>query len=317
MFHPMLAEPHPATPDAVRQLNGTYVFERKYDGIRGILAWNGGTVTLTNRNGVNISHRYPEVIREAELFAKSNPDTKLILDGELLCENEDRTDYDFAAVHRRDAQSDPRRIAHLAKVEPALFMAFDVLYDEVDLRNLPLSSRREQLLDVEQRLHNAVVDIHTVVGDAGITFDDGEQALQTALQHKWEGIVAKRLNSPYGSGRSSAWKKIKPTKTGSFIVLGLEPGNGSRADTFGALHIGVKTPDGFQAIGKVGSGFRDSDLRNIKELWESVELGLTPPPVIEVEYQEITASGALRFPVFKTVRTDVVVDDCTRERQLV
>lgn len=324
VFYPMLCEPHPATDEAVRQLNGTYIFERKYDGIRAIVAITAdGQVTIHNRNGVDIAHRYPDIVKNMASYAATVSAKGMIFDGEILVwDPELATDHrdgewSFPLAHSRDAQSNSVKIAGLARLHPATFVAFDMLYDTVDLRNLPLSSRLEHLRQVrlDDRLGGEGFEVPALHEDD--IPQDGPQALALAIEKGWEGLVAKRLDATYSSGRNSAWKKIKPTRSGSFIVMGLEPGNGSRADTFGAAFIGVKTPDGYQAIGKVGSGFKQADLVMLKEMWDNLALvnGSTPP-VIEVEFQEITDKGSLRFPVFKGIRTDVLIDDCTRERQL-
>jgi bifunctional non-homologous end joining protein LigD len=295
-FTPMLCDSLPFTVEALTAQT-EHVFERKYDGIRAVVAISGSTVVITNRNGVDISYRYPDLVAALQ---RAYPSARLIFDGEII-----GADGNFASVHRRDAQSDPHKVAGLVNLLPVEYVAFDLLYDASgDLRGQPWTVRRAAL--------DAVAD-----GSAARTselFDDPATAMQAVTDGGWEGLVVKHRDASYQAGRRSGWRKAKPTHSGSFIVTGLEPGQGSRSDTFGAAYIGLKADDGFVTIGKVGSGFRDEDLRILRQLWSGVEAGLTPPPVIDVEYQERTVDGALRFPVFRGFRTDVSLDECTDEQ---
>lgn len=306
MFNVMLAVSAPATPETIARLQGTHYFEIKVDGVRVLMAINKGAVKLTNRNGVDITYRYPEVVQAALL--KFGPDAVLILDGEIAGTDE-RGMPSFKNTAKRDRQQRPAIIAALAVSMPVRFYAFDVLYqDGVDFRRAPWSLRSATLDEIIRDTPQTVT-ISRVVGSP-----DGAKMMELVREHKLEGLVAKLSTSHYEAGRRSSWVKIKPTITGSFLVVGTTQGTGSRMDTFGALELAVRRSDGsLRRCGEVGSGFKQRDLIEVLDgLREAQVEGQNL--IVEVEFQEVTVDGALRFPVFRGIRTDLTLADVNEEQ---
>lgn len=308
-FNVMLAQSMTATNDTINQLSdGSWFFDLKIDGVRCVAALNNGAVTLTNRNGVNISGRYPEIC--LALIEKFGTDTRLILDGEVCVFEAGKPS--FKLTSKRDRQQKPAVIAALSQSMPATFVAFDVLYtDEGDIRDEQWWKRKEAL-DQLMSFYPTHDRIQPNVGS-----DDGLKMLNFVRQHSLEGLVAKRKNSKYQAGRRSDWVKIKPTQTISAVVVGATAGTGARGATFGALSLALldETHGVYQSVGEVGTGFKDRDLQEICD--EYLVGGGTHFPavskqfVVEVEFQEFTVDGALRFPVFRGIRTDIAPEDCT------
>jgi bifunctional non-homologous end joining protein LigD len=143
-----------------------------------------------------------------------------------------------------------------------------------------------------------------------------------------EGIVAKRADSPYQSGRSDHWLKIRADKTGDFVVVGYTAPKGSRGG-FGALHLGGYSDGTLVYVGRAGSGFSAKQLKEVSA--ELERLAVPKPPfegavpaeaesrwvapelVAEVRYKEITGDGLLRQPVFLRFRDDKTAEECTIE----
>lgn len=302
MFNVMLAVSAPATEETIARLQGTHFFDLKIDGIRGILAINNGTVKITNRNGVDVTYRYPDLVHNA--LAKWGTNARLILDGEIAATDE-RNLPSFKLTAKRDRQQRANVIAALAVSMPVTFYAFDILYqDGVDFRRLPWSQRSMWLDDAI----TGSATSQRIVRNIGSP--DGARMMELVRQHKLEGLVAKLSTAPYEAGRRSQWIKIKPTESGSFLVTGTTPGSGSRQETFGSLVLAVTRADGtLLPVGEVGSGFKQRDLTEVLEV-----LATGADLIVEVEYQEFTVDGSLRFPVFKGIRTDLARSDANESQ---
>jgi bifunctional non-homologous end joining protein LigD len=160
--------------------------------------------------------------------------------------------------------------------------------------------------------------------------EHGIALVEAAKAQRLEGVVAKRLGSPYTPGRRmDAWRKIKLRTTQDCVILGFTPGQGGRGTSFGALLVGATVDGRLRWIGQVGSGFTETLLARVLELLEplvrpdpAVEelrgvkgaVFTEPRLVCEVEYLEMTKStGKMRAPSFKRLREDKVPEDCVLE----
>jgi bifunctional non-homologous end joining protein LigD len=142
-----------------------------------------------------------------------------------------------------------------------------------------------------------------------------------------EGIVAKRADAPYASGRSGDWLKVRADRTGDFAVVGFSAPKRGRAG-FGALHLAVCVEDGLVYAGRVGTGFNDEQLSELRDELQTLQVDepscsgplpksaghvwVEPRIVVEVRYKEITGDGLLRQPVFLGLRPDKPVEECVR-----
>ena len=265
--------------------------------MRDVIAINKGTVRIQNRNGVDTTSRYPDIVDNC--IRQFGPDAQLVLDGEMIVKVNNRPD--FKATSQRDRCSDPAKIKARSKSMPASFIAFDLLYkDGVDYRNHTFAERKAALDPLLLQYANQGFQVEGNVGSM-----DGHAIMALVRAHNLEGVIAKRLTSPYKAGKGSDWLKIKPTFMISCVVTGFTGGTGARESTFGALNLALYKDSVLTSVGDVGTGFKQNDLLEIQGL-----LAKGQTLVVEIEYQEFTVDGALRFPVYRGIRSDVSPDGC-------
>jgi bifunctional non-homologous end joining protein LigD len=150
--------------------------------------------------------------------------------------------------------------------------------------------------------------------------DDGPAIYAAVCRLGFEGVVAKRADSPYRAGRSPAWRKIASRRTGDFAIVGWTVGRGTRA-ALGALHLAARAPDGgLVYVGRAGSGLDDAAVRTLGRALAPLatdkprcqgappttraDRWVEPRLVAEVRYSEGTREGRLRQPVFVRLRDD-------------
>jgi bifunctional non-homologous end joining protein LigD len=288
-----------------------WAYELKWDGVRALAVISGGRPRLFARSGAEITVAYPELAGLADVA------TEAVLDGEIVVL--DRAGRpSFAALAERMHVRDRARAAQLAASTPVTYMIFDLLaLDSEDLTGLPYRRRREAL----ERL--APAGAHWLVPPS---FTDGRATFAAATEHALEGVVAKRLDSPYRPGaRSTDWIKVKRDLTGDFVVGGWRPG----ARRLGALLVGSPVPGGLAFRGRVGGGISAAAERTllatlaplvadsspfVEELARQDARDATwvrPEVVVEVRYGQRTPDGRLRFPRFVRIRTDKTPQECT------
>lgn len=289
---PMLAQLAPGPFDSDQHL-----FEIKWDGTRCIAFVEGGKLRLQNRRFNETSGRYPDLQGLLRLPSGT------VLDGEIVVLHQGRPV--FTKLQQRDAASDPRKIAAHAERMPATLMAFDLLFLRgTNLMGMPLQQRRAALVALVADLGDPhIVVPNYVVGPGTAYFSEVEKL-------GLEGVMAKRLDSPYLPGkRTSHWQKIKVSQVAHFTVLGYVQREGQQV--ISALLLGSRSEDRWQFKGSVGSGFSEPS-RGV--LYQKL-CGLPPlrdPPAdgpagavwkatnlrCVVRFAEETDSGKLRWPVF-------------------
>jgi bifunctional non-homologous end joining protein LigD len=295
-----------------------WVYEMKWDGYRAIATVRDGTVELRSRNGLDFTPTYPELQALADAVTGD-----AVLDGEIVA-LDDAGRPSFSRLQTRSGITSPRDVERARKVQGVEFFAFDILErDGRSLTSRPYTERREEL-------RAAVTDagVVRVPPEAGTDLDD---AIATSRKLKLEGVIAKRAGSPYRLGRRSRdWLKIKHTLTQEVVVAGWRPGNGARSDTVGSLLIGIPGDDGLAYVGRVGSGFGDRELTELRGRLDRIARETSPlvgvPPVDakdarwvtpklvgEVEYAEVTPDGRLRAPTWRGWRPDKSPEEITWE----
>jgi bifunctional non-homologous end joining protein LigD len=159
----------------------------------------------------------------------------------------------------------------------------------------------------------------------------GVALFEAAKEQGIEGIVAKRLDSPYATTRSAAWVKVKAFKTMECVVGGWTEGQGGRSSTMGALLLGVYRDGALTPVGHVGTGFDERTLRELLATLKERETARSPfateprvnqpahwclPELVcEVQYAELTREGTLRHPTYRGLRPDVSPAECTGEER--
>ncbi|KAA0918880.1 ATP-dependent DNA ligase [Dietzia sp. ANT_WB102] len=312
------APPPPMIPTAatVTELpNDKWAFEGKWDGYRVTVATSGsgGQTRLVSRNGNSLdwlADGFPGLADALERPA--------VLDGELVVLGSDGVP-DFAALAKQAAAE-----GQDSSLPAAELFVFDVLeVDGVDLQSQPWERRRE-VLDL---LTPALTEVDRVHVPA-VLDGPGDRALAEAEEFGWEGIVAKRRDSRYESGRrSQSWLKEKLLTTTDAVVGGWRPGKGGRAGAVGSLLLGLPAESGLTYIGRVGTGFTDKQARALLDELEPLQRKTSPfieqlpadarrdahwvlpKLVVEVRHQGFTDDGVLRQASWRDIRRDKLPGD--------
>ena len=315
---PASVDPMQATLTQGPFAHDDWTFEPKLDGVRAIARFTGGAVSLSSRRGNDMTAMYPGV---AAAVAKQ-PANSMILDGEIVAFDANGVPS-FERLQSRINLTNPTEIKQAERDIPVVYYVFDLLYlDGIDVRRAPLEERRALL----RRTIMPTPALRLVE-----PFEvDGVTAYEAATALGIEGLLAKRRDSTYESGkRSPSWLKVKHKTSDDFIVVGYSDGLNSRSSTFGALVIATRDEAGaLRPVGRVGSGFDERALRAFLARLEAMRIdapplevtreqaaGVTwvrPELVVEVEYAQVTADGSLRAPVFMRLREDKAPEDVLR-----
>src|SRR3954452_13500842 len=287
--------------------DGGWAYEIKWDGVRTGAYVRGGEALLESRNLNDVTPRYPEVQGLAQALGK----TDAVFDGEVVAFDEhgrssfERLQGRMHLTHGVEARS---------KLVPVVYCIFDLLWiDGEDLMRLPYTERRGGL-------EGLLVD-----GPAwrvpSYSTRDGEELLAASAKQNLEGIICKRLDSPYEPGRrGGTWLKVKNTRRQELVIGGWSAGEGRRAGHLGALHVGHYEDGKLRYGGKVGTGFTGRELDRLEGLLSPLRRDTspfdgTPQPergthyvdpelVAEVEFTEWTSQKMLRHPSYKGLRDD-------------
>jgi bifunctional non-homologous end joining protein LigD len=297
-----------------------WAFEIKWDGVRAICHSEPGRLRLHSRNLLDITPRYPEIARLNRALSHH----RAVLDGEVVAlDGEGRPN--FGALQRRMHVSAESTVRRLARETPVTYVIFDLLWlDGHSLMELPYAERRARLAELG-------------LGDGerwrvpDYVAGHGAQLLAATEQQGLEGVIAKRLDSTYEPGRrSQSWIKVKNLHRQEVVIGGWVPGEGRRRDRIGALLVGVWEGDELRHIGRVGTGFTESELDRLRERLVPLQrdgspfspggpkiprgaVFVEPELVAEVEFREWTEGGQLRAPSYKGLRDDKPAAAVVRE----
>jgi bifunctional non-homologous end joining protein LigD len=315
LIRPMLAVLHDELPSDPSQ----WAYELKWDGVRAIVYVDGGRPRVMSRNDRDITTSFPELRQ----LAAAQGSRQVVLDGEIVA-MDGHGRPSFQQLQARTNVTDPARVRRLAASVPVTFVVFDVLHlDGRSTLNLPYGERRRLLESLELN------------GDSWRTppvwFEDGESVLDAVRKQGMEGVMAKRLDSPYLPGRrSDNWRKVKSLRTQEVVIGGWREGTGRRAGQVGSLLVGVPDERGLQYVGKVGTGFTERALADLSARL-TAESDVPPfantvpradaqgahwvEPVLvgEVRFSEWTRDGRLRHPAWRGLRFDKTPADVRRE----
>ena len=303
-----------------------WVFEVKWDGIRSIfyLHKTKDILKLQSRNGIDITHRYPEIIEALKLVVKCNESA--VLDGEIVVLNKEGHP-DFGSHKERMSINSIRDINKLSKDLPATYYLFDILYlDGEDLRKQIYIDRRKILDEVihqsnDENSSKKRIRISEYIEEQGIGVFDRVKKMGL------EGIIAKNKFSKYFQGsRSRDWLKIKNTKTQDCIVIGYTTGEGNREKYFGSLILAVYDQGRLRFAGHTGSGFNTSQLGRVYNTIKRMRIDkppiaqipytngkptwIKPQLVAEIKFDNWTNEKILRAPIFQRFREDKSPEEC-------
>lgn len=305
------------------------VYEPKYDGIRALAAAGPSSGTrLWSRLGNEKTAQFPEVVDAVDAWA-GRLDRPVLLDGEIVALDERGQPCGFQNLQGRiHLKAPPAGAPDGGPAAPAAtraatprhhvaFIAFDLLRDgDEDLRPLPLTARRTRLEALLKKVSDPRLRLSEQVSGNGRDMHARAQA------HGWEGLIAKRADSSYRSGRRSPdWRKLKLVRHQTCVIAGWTEPRGSRP-FFGALLLGVYDAEGqLRYIGHTGAGFSDAELGRVWKALQTIKTKTSPfattprtnerahwvrPQLVaEVKFTEWTADGKLRHPTYLGLRDDV------------
>jgi bifunctional non-homologous end joining protein LigD len=307
---PMLAVAGPMPTDQER-----WGFELKWDGVRvlGRAAADGG-VRLESRSLRDVSTAYPELRALGPALAAAGA----VVDGEVVALDDDGRP-DFQRLQERMHVADARTAAERAARVPVLYIVFDVL-----------QVGGGAVVDRTYEARRALLEDLGLQGPAWATPPwfpgEGDLTFQVARDRRLEGVIAKRLGTPYVPGaRSPSWRKVKIFEREDFVVGGWMPGEGGRSGRIGSLLVGRYDEDGvLRYAGGVGTGFTGAELDRLAGLLAPARRATSPftgaqprrgavfvepRHVAEIEFRERTRDGILRQPSFKGLRDDTSPTD--------
>ncbi len=286
--------------------SGDWLYEIKFDGYRVLAQVDDGQVRLSTRNGKDWTHRFPELAAKlAEL-----PAAETVLDGEVVALTADGISS-FRELQEALSHGDTADL---------IYQVFDLLQlDGRDLTDDTNLERKEILADLLERSGWKQDD------DGLVRYTDhmrhqGRALLDRVCDMGLEGVICKRVDGRYRSGRNKSWRKVKCVQHEEFVVGGFSQPKGSRSG-FGSLLLGAYDhQDRFQYAGRVGTGFSRTQLEDLHQALEQRRADTPPfaskPPdsrgvrwvspsiVVEVEFTERTRDGLLRHPAFRGLRED-------------
>jgi bifunctional non-homologous end joining protein LigD len=308
---PPTIEPMLATLTGRAFSDPNWVFEIKWDGVRALAWLEDGALKLRSRNNVDITKRYPELASLPRQFGVG----QAILDGEIVT-FDDRGLSNFERLQERMHVRAPGE-TQIAKT-PATYCAFDLLYcDGYDLRGAALLERKQLLRTLLYSSMSVRYSDHQI--------EQGKELYELARQHGLEGILAKKADSIYSSGRSLSWLKLKVTNTVDAVIGGWTAARSSGIP-FGSLLLGLYEGKKLRFIGHVGSGFDEEKHKELSRLLR--ELGsktcpfasvpetnekptwVSPALVARAKFSGWTQEHVLRHPVYLGLREDLAPEEC-------
>lgn len=288
-----------------------WIHEMKFDGYRIEAKIENKEVALLTRSSQDWTEKYPTV---AQTLSKLKVKSAMI-DGEVVV-LDDQGRSDFQLLQNAASDKDYKRL---------LFFVFDLMFlNGEDLRSLPLVERKEKLKEILKPL-----------GESGTVryveeFDvSGERFLKASCELGLEGIISKRKNTPYSSGRHEHWVKSKCLLRQEFVIGGYTDPQGARSG-FGALLLGVYEEGKLRFVGKVGTGFNVKIIDDLMKRLEKIEVeespfelksprgrGLhfvKPKLAAEIKFGNWTKDKILRVPVYQGLREDKPVTEIKMEK---
>jgi DNA ligase D-like protein (predicted ligase) len=316
-IQPMLATTGDLPDDVAR-----WALEIKWDGVRALVYIDRGQVRAVGRRGIEATSRYPELQVLADLL----PDQTAVIDGEVVAfDAEGRPSFERLQNRMHVDRPDARLIRRV----PVHYVAFDLPYlSGHELYDLPYRDRRA-LLD---GLELAAGPIEAPPYLHGAEVDQVRELRDYTREQGLEGLIAKRLDSPYRPGRRvDFWLKVKNFRTQEVVIGGWKAGKGRREGGVGSLLLGVYDSADLRFVGHVGTGFTDVELDDLHKRLVSLErpdspyvgevpreharhaYWVDPSLTGEVEFSRWTRDGMLLHASWRGLRPEIPPEEVRRE----
>ncbi len=302
---PKFQSPQLATlVDAVPTGNN-WLHEVKYDGYRALIALGGKGPKIYTRSGLDWTDRFPGIAQAAATLPGP-----ALLDGEIVAYKHGKPDFSTL----QDAISNGG--------EGLTFFAFDLLEDRSeDLTGQPQLARKERLRALLEGVDDRIQFSEHIQGA-------GEKLFETMCREGYEGVVSKRADAPYRGARTRSWLKTKCIRRQEFVILGWVS-SAAKGRGFRSLLLGLNGPDGLRYAGKVGTGFNQRTLQDLRERFDKLATEkpaaavprpeargaqwIKPVLVAEVAFAEFTADKVVRHASFIALREDKKAKDVVAE----
>jgi bifunctional non-homologous end joining protein LigD len=288
---PTLRDSTPSGPE--------WIYEIKTDGYRAQLHKRGRAVTVYSRRGYDWTEQFAPITKAARALKHD-----VVIDGEATVYGATGLP-DFQALRRELGNPDSKRL---------ILHAFDLLYlDGYDLRRARLLERKRALCEVLSGAPESLLYLDYLG-------EDGDTVFRHACRLGLEGVVAKRKDAPYQSGRAESWIKVKCLKSDNFPIIAFVEKLGAKPRKIASLYLGKREGGRLLYTGKARTGYTEEVAREVRERLDPLIRTKTPldvpvkkpkatwvDPVVdaEIEYSGITDDGLLRAAVFKGLREDL------------
>jgi DNA ligase-1 len=317
----MLAQVADNVDDALKEHGGKTAFEFKYDGARVQIHKSDEGVKIFSRRLTDVTESLPEIVE----MARKMPAREVILEGEVVAVDRQGFPIPFQHLMRRFRRV--HGILDAAEKIPLKLYLFDIIYlNEKNLISLPYEQRRETLA-------SAVGDVPLTSQLVTDSVGKAEGFLKQAISAGHEGLMAKRLDSPYTPGtRGKRWLKIKPIlEPLDLVIVAAEWGYGRRHAWLSDYYLAARDIETgeFQSVGKTFKGLTDAEIiditKRLKGLIVETEprrVVVVPKIVVEVAYNEIQRSPkyecqmALRFARITRIRDDKTPEEASTIQQI-
>jgi len=309
-LRPMLAEMCHDVQELLKEAGQPLAFEYKFDGARVQIHVRGDVVRIFSRRLSEVTESLPDIVDQVRSCLRGVREA--VLDGEAVAVDEDGRPLPFQELLRRFRRI--RNVLEESERIPLRLWIFDLLYlNGADLLDQPYRVRRKRLEEVvEERYLTPMI----------VTSDPKEVAefLERSIKEGHEGLMVKRLDSPYRPGRrEKLWLKLKPAENLDLVIVAADWGHGRRTGWLSNYHLAAYNPEtgGFEVVGKTFKGLTDDEfewmtkrLLELKLEDDGYTVKVRPEIVVEVAYNEIQRSPkypsgyALRFARIIRIRND-------------
>ena len=309
-LRPMLAEMCHDVRELLKESGQPLAFEYKFDGARVQIHVQGDVVRIFSRRLSDVTESLPDVVDQVKSCLRGVREA--VLDGEAVAVDEEGRPLPFQELLRRFRRI--RNVLEESERIPLKLWIFDVLYlNGVDLLDQPYRVRRKKLEEIVDRRYLTPM---IVTSDP----DEVVKFLERAIREGHEGLMIKKLGSPYRPGRrEKLWLKLKPAENLDLVIVAADWGHGRRTGWLSNYHLAAYNPEtgGFEVVGKTFKGLTDDEfewmtkrLLELKLEDDGYTVKVRPKIVVEVAYNEIQRSPkyrsgyALRFARIIRIRDD-------------